>query len=164
LSEEDSKQFIEFVNYYIHQVNLMRHLLGEDYTVSYADPKGLVLAGHSASGVPCVLEMATYYTTIGWQESALVTFDRGWIRLELPAPMVRHRPGRVTIFKDPGDGAQPQEVTPDLPWVDAMQQQALHFVKEIRGEETCLCRAEEALKDLEVARAYVDMLNKARGS
>jgi predicted dehydrogenase len=78
--------------------------------------------------------------------------------------MVRHRPGRVTIFKDPGDGVQPQEVTPDLPWVDAMQQQATHFVREIRGEETCLCRAEEALKDLEIARAYVDMLKEARGS
>ena len=34
-----------FVNYYIHQVNLMRHLLGEPYQVTYADPSGVLLAG-----------------------------------------------------------------------------------------------------------------------
>ncbi len=37
--------YITFVNYYIHQVNLMRHLLGEPYRVTYADPSGVLLAG-----------------------------------------------------------------------------------------------------------------------
>ena len=36
-----------FVNYYIHQVNLMRHLLGEPYKVTYADKTGVLLAVQS---------------------------------------------------------------------------------------------------------------------
>ena len=42
-----------FVNYYIHQVNLLRYLLGESYRVSYADPAKVLLIAHSESGVPC---------------------------------------------------------------------------------------------------------------
>jgi len=154
--------FIEFINYYVHQLNLMRLLLGESYRVSYADPSGLLMVARSEGGVVGSLEMSTYCTTVGWQESAMVTFEKGWIRLDLPAPMVRNRPGRVTVYRDPGNGAQPQEIVPELPCVDAMHQQAVSFLKEIRGERTDLCRAEEAQEDLEVAHEYMQQLKKAR--
>ena len=97
--------YIGFVNYYIHQVNLMRHLLGESYEVTYADPSGVLLAGASASGVACAIEMTPYRTTVDWQESALVAFEKGYVKLELPAPLASNRPGRVEILRDPGDGA-----------------------------------------------------------
>ena len=53
-SDMDAKTFSEytsFVNYYIHQVNLMRHLLGEAYEVRYADKTGVLLVVESAGGV-----------------------------------------------------------------------------------------------------------------
>src|SRR5205085_11072599 len=52
MSELTAKALDVFVNYYIHQVNLIRHLLGENYAVNYADPASVVLVGHSASGIP----------------------------------------------------------------------------------------------------------------
>lgn len=147
--------YLSFVNYYIHQVNLMRHLLGEPYRVTYADPSGVLLAGVSASGVACAIEMSPYRTTIDWQESALVAFEKGFVRLELPAPLAANRPGRVTVFRDPGDGATPQEIVPQLPWVHAMRQQAVNFVRAIRGEAKPPCDSAEALEDLKVAREYI---------
>src|SRR4051812_37995907 len=42
-------RYSSFVNYYIHQVNLMRYLLGEPYHVTYADPSGVLLALQSVS-------------------------------------------------------------------------------------------------------------------
>ena len=78
--------YIGFVNYYIHQVNLLRHLLGEDYRVTYADPAGVLLAAVGESGVTGTIEMSPYQTTLDWQESALVCFERGWVRLSLPRP------------------------------------------------------------------------------
>ena len=146
-----------FVNYYIHQVNLMRHLLGESYKVTFADKAGVLLAVESESGVTGVIEMTPYQTTIDWQESALVAFERGYVKLELPAPLALHRPGRVEIFRDPGNGVTPQTIIPQLPWVHAMRQQAITFVRAIKGEVKPPCEAVEALEDLKISRDYIRM-------
>lgn len=158
MDEATFQEYFSFVNYYIHQVNLMRHLLGEPYRVTYADPSGVVLAVQSESGVAGILEMTPYQTTIDWQESALVAFERGYVKLELPAPLASNRPGRVEILSDPGNGVTPRTIVPTLPWVHAMRQQAANFVAAIRGERPPMCEAAEALEDLKVARDYVRLL------
>ena len=147
--------YLAFVNYYIHQVNLMRHLLGESWRVTYADPSGVLLAGVSASGVACAMEMTPYRTSIDWQESALVAFEKGYVKLELPAPLASNRPGRVEMLRDPGDGIDPQCLVPHLPWVHAMRQQAINFVRALKGESRPPCDSAEALEDLKVAREYI---------
>jgi predicted dehydrogenase len=151
-------QFHFFVNYYIHQVNLMRHLLGEIYDVDYAEPSGVIMAVKSKSGIPGILEMSPYRTTIDWQEEALVAFEKGFVRLRLPAPLTVNRPGDVEVLLDPGEGKTPEHIHPHLPWVHAMRQQAIHFLKYIRGESTPLCEANEALDDLRIARDYIHRL------
>ncbi|HOS43751.1 MAG TPA: Gfo/Idh/MocA family oxidoreductase [Armatimonadota bacterium] len=158
MDEALNGRYIGFVNYYIHQVNLMRHLLGAPYTVVYADPTGVVLNVLSEENVAGVIEMSPYQTTIDWQESAFVCFERGWITLELPAPLAFNRPGRVELFRDPGDGAAPQTLVPQLPWTHAMRQQAANFVAAIRGDMPPLCDAAEAMEDLKVAREYIRLL------
>jgi len=155
MDEETFAAYGSFVNYYIHQVNLMRHLLGEPYEVTYAEPTGVLLAGRSESGLPCTIEMSPYSTTADWQEHALVYFERGWVRIGLPAPLASNRPGTVTLYRDPGDGATPETVVPQLPWVHAMRQQAINFIVAVRGEAKPPCEAAEALDDLEVARQYI---------
>lgn len=147
-----------FVNYYIHQVNLMRYLLGESYKVTYADPSGVMLAVQSDSGVAGVIEMTPYRTTIDWQESALIAFEKGYIKLELPAPLASNRPGTVEIMRDPGNGVTPETIVPTLPWVHAMRQQAMNFVSAIKGDMKPPCEAHEAIEDLKMAREYIRLL------
>jgi predicted dehydrogenase len=159
MDRETYEAYTTFVNYYIHQVNLLRHLLGETYEVTYADPSGVLLVGQSASGVPCAIEMSPYRTSVDWQESALVCFERGTVKLDLPAPLARNRPGQVAFLRDPGDGSVPETVVPHLAWVHAMRQQAVHFCAAIRGERKPPCEGEEALEDLRVARDYIRLLN-----
>ena len=155
LSADVFKAYTSFVNYYIHQVNLMRHLLECDYTVKYVDPTSRILVGQAASGIPCSIEMSPYVTTIDWQEEALVAFERGYIKITLPAPLASNRPGAVEVFKDPGKGATPTRLTPQLPWVHAMRQQALNFIAAIKGERPPTCDAATALKDLQTAREVI---------
>ncbi|MCY3019850.1 MAG: Gfo/Idh/MocA family oxidoreductase [Planctomycetota bacterium] len=155
MSKEINDVYISFVNYYIHQVNLMRHLLGEPYRVTHADPSGTVLVGQSVSGVACVIEMSPYCTTMDWQESALVAFEKGYVKLELPAPLAATRPGKVEILKDPGKGATPLVTVPHLPWVHAMRQQAINFCRACAGVAKPPCNGVEALEDLKVAREYI---------
>ena len=147
--------YVEFVNYYIHQVNLLRYLLGEPYRVVYADRAGRLLVAESERGVTATLEMATYETTVDWQESALVAFQQGYVKLDLPAPLAANRPGRVEILRDPGGGRVPVTEAPSLPWIGAMRQQAINFARAIRGEIKPPCEAAEALEDLRVAREYL---------
>ncbi len=148
-------EYISFVNYYIHQVNLMRHLLGEPYEVTHADASGVLLVGRSESGVACTIEMTPYRTTVDWQESALVCFEKGYVRLDLPAPMVVNRPGRIEVFRDPGGGVRSETLVLQLPWVHAMRQQAANFLAAVRGEKPPTCGADEALEDLKTAREYI---------
>ena len=153
------RQYGAFVNYYIHQVNLIRHLLGEDYRVTYAEPSGVMLALQSESGVAGTLEMTPYASTLDWGESALVAFERGYVKIELPAPLALNRPGRVEIFRDPGGGKTPETIVPQLPWDHAMRVQARNFVGAIRGDNKPACEAPEALQDLQIARDYIRLLN-----
>ena len=162
MDAKTAERYITFVNYYIHQVNLLRHLLGEDYRVTYADPGEVVLGAVSDSGVSCTIEMAPYQTTLDWQEKALIGFEKGWIKLELPAPLASNHAGRVTTLRDPGE-ATPETSSPSLPHIHAMRQQAVHFVQAIGGAATPLCGPEDAVKDLETAREYLQLLIKTQG-
>jgi predicted dehydrogenase len=101
--------------------------------------------------------MTPYATTIDWQESALVAFEHGYVKLHLPAPLASNRPGRVEVFRDPGKGTAPEVITPQLPWIHAMRQQAMNFVAAVRGEMKPMCEAEEALEDLRIARQYTKL-------
>ncbi len=152
----DSRYF-GFVNYYIHQINLLRHLFGEPYQVTFADKSGVLLVAESTTGVTGTIELSPYRTTIDWQESALVCFEKGWIKIELPAPLASNRPGQVTVFRDPGEGVTPTTTTPTLPWVHAMRQQAINFVRAIKGEIKPPCDAVEALEDLKLALQYINL-------
>jgi predicted dehydrogenase len=152
-----AKEFDVFVNFYIHQVNLMRHLLGEDFRIAYADPTGVLLAVKSESGLPGTIEMTPYKATVDWPEEVFIAFERGFIKLDLPAPLAVNRSGRVTLFRDPGEGVEPSTSIPRLPWTHAMQQQAVHFLAAIRGEDTPLCEAREALRDLRSAEEYIGL-------
>ena len=155
MDAETNRAYIDFVNYYIHQVNLMRHLLGEPYRVTYADPSGVMLAGRSDSGVACAIEMTPYRTTVDWQESVLVAFEKGYVKLELPAPLATHRPGAVEVLHDRGEGRAPEVRRPHLPWGHAMKQQAANFLAFARGDAPAPCDAVEALEDLQIARDYI---------
>ena len=157
MDEATFRAYTDFVNYYIHQVNLLRFFLGESYRVTYADPSGVMLAAVSESGVAGVIEMSPYQTTVDWQESALIAFERGWIRVDLPAPLASNRPGTVTMYRDPGD-TPPAAIAPQFPWIHAMRQQAVNFVAAIRGQARPPCEAAEALEDLRAAREYIRLL------
>lgn len=159
MDEPTYKQYVSFVNYYIHQVNMMRHLLGEPYKVTYAEKSGVLLAIQSTSGIAGVIEMTPYRTTIDWEETLLVAFEKGYVQVRLPAPLASNRPGTVEVFTDPGDGATPQRCSPSLPWIHAMRQQAMTFVKVIQGQARPPCEAAEAVEDLKIARDYIRMYN-----
>jgi len=151
---ETYKRYVSFVNFYIHQVNLLRHLLGEAYRVTYVDPQGTLLAAVSESGKTGTIEMSTYASGKVWHESAFVAMNKGFLTIDIPAPLASNRAGRVKIFSDTKEDVPAQTVIPQMPRVHAMLRQARNFVESIRGNEKPKCEAAEALEDLKTAREY----------
>jgi predicted dehydrogenase len=160
LDAETQQTYNAFVNYYIHQVNLIRYLLGEDYTVTYADPGRAVLTGLSDSGVAVVLEMQGYGLRNGWEETYRVIFDDGKLDLSVPSPMARQRGGELTVFR--GKDAQTIEQPVVLPLWPFLEQ-ARHFIRCCKGEEKPWGSPWDAVKDLEVAEQYAKRLANDRG-
>ena len=152
MDEQTGRRYDTFINYYIHQVNLIRYLLGEDYHVTYADPAGAMLAGVSDSGVPVVLEMKGYGLGDDWEESYRVIFEQGKIDLDIPSPMARQRGGAVSVFKGGSVQSTERPVVPPL-WPFA--EQARHFIRCVRGEDAPRVSPWDGAKDLEVAEEYV---------
>jgi len=156
MDKETNDAYVSFVNYYIHQVNFIRYMLGETWKPTYAAPSGVMLAGESASGIPCTLEMTPYTNTVDWQEEVLVCFERGWIKLTLPAPLTTNRAGKLEIFRDPGKGVPPKHEEIQLPWVGAMWQQARNYVAAVSGNrDVACCTPVDALEDIKFAREYI---------
>ena len=161
MDKATNDDYITFVNYYIHQVNFMRYMLGETWHPVFAADSGVQLSGVSASGVACSLEMTPFQTTIDWQEQILVCFERGWLRISLPAPLTTNRAGKLEIFRDPGKGETPKTEEWQMPWVGAMWQQANNFVAALQGKrDVACCSAADALEDLKFAREYIKIWKK----
>jgi len=155
LDSETDAHFVSFVNFYIHQINLLRYLLGEPYEVTYADPSGVLLVARSEGGVTASIEMSPYVTSKEWHEVALICFEHGYLQLTLPAPLASGRAGYVEILRDPGRHSQPEITVPVFPPIHAMRQQAMNFIAAIQGKAMPPCDAWEALEDLKVARQYI---------
>ena len=152
------KDYITFVNYYIHQVNYMNFMLDEAVSVKYADPTGVLLVAAGESGVPAVLEMAAYQVKNDWHEVIFAAFENGYVQVMLPAPLADRQPGRVIIYRG-GEGlSETREI--ELPRVSAMQNQAKNFLAAVRGDRKPPCDSKQAADDLRVATEYIKLLNK----
>jgi predicted dehydrogenase len=158
MDKSTGDRYISFVNYYIHQVNLIRYLLGEDYTVKYADPTGKIMACESQSGVPIVLEMEPYSLHREWEEKYTACFNRGYIQLSLPAPMARQQAGKLTVYQNEGDNSA--YLQPVIPPNWSMMEQARIFVDTVQGKRGNISPVSDAVKDLELAEAYIKLLVK----
>ena len=158
MTEDESKEYNTFVNYYIHQVNALRYLLGEPYRVTFADRSGVLMGCESVSGVPAILEMAPWSNRVLWLETYLVCFEHGTVQVELPPPLAAQRAGKVTVMKDAGEDACFE--SPILPNLSAMRNQAMNFLKVIAGEALPPCDGPEALEDLRNAMEYIQLRHR----
>lgn len=161
MGEAMGAKYNAFVNYFIHQVNLVRCLLGEDYEVVHADKAEAILVGRSQSGVTVVLEMKPRGLKRSWEEYYMVSFDNGKIDLSVPAPMAQQDGGELRIYWGGDDRTPPRWEQPVMPPVWSMLAQARHFVDCVRDRKAVRSPASDAVKDLEVAEQYIRALQES---
>jgi len=137
-----------------HQFDWMRHLLGEPFKVVHADPSKVLLVVRSESGIPAVFEFIPYQSTRDWIENAIVCFERGYVKVDLPPPLLINMPGSVEFFRNGPAEEQATRTTVVLPYEGAMRRQAALFLDTVRGVETDLCDAAQGLESVEIARDF----------
>mgnify|MGYP006282340845 CR=1 FL=1 len=160
LQGQTLEEYRAFVNFYLHQVNLIRYLLAEDFTVQYVDHAGTVMIARSRSGVTIALEMDTYHVRNEWHEFYTACFEKGKMSLALPAPMARQRCGQLRIYRNTIQGASYEQPMLEPLW--CMQEQARMFVQAVNGDIPNVSPASEAVRDLEIADAVIQKHREAQ--
>lgn len=159
ICDRDAELYDHLVNYYIHQINALRFLLGGPYSIEYVDPAQALLVAKSDRGVTGVIEMAPYHTSVDWQERVLIGFETGYVTVDLPPPLARQRAGVVEVMRS---DEEQSTMRPEMPPESAMKRQAKNFLAAVRGERPPPCDSREAVEDLEIAHEYVESIASGR--
>jgi predicted dehydrogenase len=150
LREGDEPAFAAFQNVFCHHFNLMRHLLGEPYTIRSIDRSGMVTTVETGAGATGVIELGHRWRGEAWHDTALVVYEAGLLELFIPPPLAQ-RPGRLRITTG-ARGCRVTRLEPQMPAISSMRAQAQRFVAVCRNEAAAPCDADEAVLDLEDVR------------
>jgi predicted dehydrogenase len=142
----------EGVDKLVHPLNLLRHFLGERYSVVFVHASGRLLVFESESGIPATIEVTPYRLTVGFDEEILVAFERGYVRLRPSPSLAINRAGTLEIYRD---GGRPELISPRLPWIDPQHAQAADFLRVCRGDAPPPTDAGEAAEDLHLVHDIV---------
>jgi len=159
MDEKTGQEYTKFINYYIHQVNLIRYLLGEDYQIEYADPKDVLIVARSDSGVTIALEMDAYRVGNEWHEFYTACFEKGKLALSSTAPLARQQSGNLRVYRNEAD--MPVYEKPVFPAKWCMLEQARMFVEAVQGRMPCISPAADAVKDLAFGESYIRLRAEA---
>jgi len=162
MNDEEAQFYNMNINFYVHQVNLIRYLIDEDYDLTYTHPGGKVLIATSESGVAITLEMSTYSLAQTWDEEYHVCFDGADIRLSVPAPMRTQQNAEVVIRRNT-DGGTHETVRPNIPPSWCFFEESKGFLDMIRAGKMPYDSAGEAARDLEIFEQQVELMRAAGG-
>lgn len=152
LPREQVAQYEEFLNVYVHIVNLLRFVVGETPSVSFANlahRRGQIIAlefGEFAA----ILELGNLETHGDWNEGIEIFFERGKLTLRLPQPLLRGATATVQVYhSDESRGATNYTTQPS--W--AFRRQAEAFVQDVMRRQEPVASGRDSLRDIELIEA-----------
>jgi len=162
LAEAEAKFYNMNINFFVHQVNLIRFLVGEDYRLTYAHPDGKVLLATTNSGTAITLEMQLSTIPRTWDEVYHVTFERADIELRVPAPLHEQKNAEVVIRR--ATDKTHETLRPNIaPPSWSFFEQAKGFLQAIRDGKLPHDSTGEAIRDLEVFEEQVALMKAVGG-
>jgi predicted dehydrogenase len=137
-----------FVNIYCHIINLTRYLLGPRPTLveSHLPAGAAANVTLDFDGVACSLELANQ-SAGAWREGIVVTFERGYLTIELPPPFAVGAEARVMV----DDGRQKDELRRGDSW--AFQRQADAFALNVASRTAPVASGEDSVADIALSES-----------
>jgi predicted dehydrogenase len=165
MSDATWESHIHWANYYSHQTNLARFIVGEDYAIDHVKtlsapdkwmPSYFIQCSSQPSGASVYLDFPRFHHN-QWDEGFEVILNRAKMRVTLPAPLAQRQIAQVTAYEFHPNG-ESREIRPTLTPIDGFAAQAKQFIASIRGEEPPLSPASDAVKEIEFSEALMKKL------
>ncbi|MGQ9513706.1 MAG: Gfo/Idh/MocA family protein [Thermoproteota archaeon] len=154
-------KYVGYLQQYIHNVNFLRWILGDDVEVKHVDLDddgytGIVLL--KVSGIRASLETAST-SFHGWEEYTQSYFSKGWIKASSPPLMLVNMPAEVEIYcrKDQGSYLKP---VPRWGW--SYKIEAEHFIDCLLSGEEFRSPGDDAIHDIEIIERIYQLYIKDR--
>ena len=152
MPEQFYRGYIDYLQQYTHNVNLVRWLLDahDNISVKYVDldPRdglsGVVVL--DVAGIRTIIESGSsaYH---GWDEHTQLYFERGWVRTA--APPLKHVGATVEVYRaNSGEGSTQSEIFPANGWTWSYKEELRHFVHAVLGGTPFGSSAQDTLADV----------------
>lgn len=148
---ESVADYAWFLNVFLHDINIIRFLVGADPRVRAVDlaRRNGRLAMLDFQEFPAILEMAEI-PFADWREGVEVLFERGRLKLDFPSPLLRNVPARVELERA---GDRHEIVVPRVAWSWSFRRQAEAFVADVAAQREPLASGADSVGDLRIAEA-----------
>jgi len=169
LPAEFQKKYINYLQQYTHNLNLLRYLLGADQREHIGVEQvvfdsdgftGIVIL--RLAGVRCVIESASSKFH-AWDENTQIYFQGGWLKGETPPFFARSATTRLEVYTGPPRPDFRYPVPPE-PHMWPYRAEAIHFIEQLlsgmpfrsSGEDTLL---DVILNEL-IYQAHLQVINR----
>ena len=142
-SASRGRALAEWIEVWVHDVNLMRHLLGDPGEVRYASlgPPRLAVLGYGAHET--VLEVGSLsYANAPWDQAATIYGTAGRIEIVHAPPLLFRQPSAVTLHAPAGSTRL------DVPAREAFTEEIRYFLRCVQEGATPRPDAAEGLADI----------------
>ncbi len=143
-NHQEGKDFEKFLNYFSHDINLIRFFFGNNLKISYAKKNkyyGNVIFELAKSTGSFEF---SYHNSKIWKEGFEIYFSSGKISIELPPAFLRNQPSKIFIHNY--RNREVKEIKSD--WLWSFKVQADSFVETIANNKKNISDGEDTLKDL----------------
>jgi len=148
LPQELEKKYESFLNVFVHDVNLIRYLVGNTPVVTQVDYREISgTVSFDFGDFPGVFEFAHLETTRFWEEGIEIVFANGRLVLELSPAFLRNQAAVVKVYKESRNGTT-EVIIPKADWTWAFKRQAEAFVGNLQGSTESLASGIDSLEDL----------------
>ncbi|RLE80703.1 MAG: hypothetical protein DRJ52_05770 [Thermoprotei archaeon] len=135
-----------FLDVFCHDVNLMRWFLGEPEKIicsSFCDDmhNSIISYGDFSVGFETGFIKAHF-----WDEELKIYFEKGWIEVKPPPPLLRNTPSLVEVYSS--SERTFKRYYGDWRW--AFREEAEHFIKCVKEDREPLTSSRDALRDIEL--------------
>jgi len=155
LDINEYNSFRGFNNVFCHDINLMRWFLGDPREILFSTFKeGFHCSIISYNDFNVVFETGSIRSH-KWMEGVIIYFDKGWMRIETPPPLLKNFPAEIEIY----DGENRIIKKPFGKWEWSFMNEAKHFIKCITEDVEPESSGEDSLKDVyiieEIYKKYI---------
>lgn len=146
VQEGDRAAYSNLLGVFCHDLNLMRYLLGDPKGVRHSHWAGAMasVTVFDYGGFDCALETGMV-PRVPFDEGVRVNFEKGWLRLDVHAPLRLQAPATVTLYRE----GSIETITPAWGW--SFRREAQHFIDCIRQGKETESSGEDGVTDVALA-------------